>query len=262
MRQDDPKRRQPAKRDPLADPTRHAFFGGRRKDGEPCFQFVVEGTETCRMHAGMSAAKIRAKGNVMVELKRWGLDGHTTLRDAGEVLLRLVTQSASRVELYSQLLGEAFEAAERVRQASAAGALVVAEKRPTDGDEEMGERPELQAARADLERVFAVGGVGALIGVKRDADRYGRLYDVEEAVRGLARLEAEERDRCASFAAKAVAAGLAERQVRLAEQQGMLLVAAIRAILADLSLSADQLLLVGEVVPRHLRAIGAATIDP
>jgi hypothetical protein len=36
---------------------------------------------------------------------------------------------------------------------------------------------------------------------------------------GLAQLEAQERDRCAGFAAKAVAAGLAERTVRIAEDK-------------------------------------------
>ena len=39
-----------------------------------------------------------------------------------------------------------------------------------------------------------------------------------EAIRGLADLEAKERERCANFASKAVAAGLAERTVRIAER--------------------------------------------
>jgi hypothetical protein len=37
-------------------------------------------------------------------------------------------------------------------------------------------------------------------------------------------LEAKERDRCANFASKAVAVGLAERTVRIAERQGQLIV--------------------------------------
>lgn len=239
--------------------------GARAGDGF-CMQRPMIGQKRCRSHPGKPLARARAEGAVTVELRKWGLDGHTTLRDAGEVLLRLVTQSAARVELYSRLLSEAFEAAERLRQAHQTGDLVVAAGSAVVPDEDddgpSSDRPAVQAARADLDRVFTTGGVGALIGVRRDADRWGRLYDVEEGLRGLARLEADERDRCANFAAKAVAAGLAERQVRLAEQQGALMVAAIRAILADLDLTVDQQVLVGEVVPRHLRAISAATIDP
>jgi hypothetical protein len=53
----------------------------------------------------------------------------------------------------------------------------------------------------------------------------------------------------------ALAAGIAERQVRLAEQQGALLVGVIQRILDDLALTAEQRELVPTVVPRHLRAV-------
>jgi hypothetical protein len=45
------------------------------------------------------------------------------------------------------------------------------------------------------------------------------IYVTGEAIRGLADLEAKERERCANFATKAIAAGLAERTVRIAERQ-------------------------------------------
>lgn len=53
----------------------------------------------------------------------------------------------------------------------------------------------------------------------------------------------------------ALSAGIAERQVKLAEQQGTLIAQVITRILDDLSLSADQRALVSEVVPRHLMAV-------
>lgn len=53
----------------------------------------------------------------------------------------------------------------------------------------------------------------------------------------------------------ALAAGIAERQVRLAEQQGALLVGVIQRILDDLALTAEQRELVPTVVPRHLRSV-------
>jgi hypothetical protein len=91
--------------------------------------------------------------------------------DPGEVLLRLVTQSAARAQRY----------------ASELEALV---------DEE--------------------GLAAAMVGEIEIPTKHGG-YKAGEYIRGLAQLEAQERDRCANFATKAVAAGLAERQVRRAE---------------------------------------------
>lgn len=56
----------------------------------------------------------------------------------------------------------------------------------------------------------------------------------------------------------AIGAGIEERRVRLAEQQGDLIVVVLQGILADLMLTADQQALVPEVASRHLRAITAA----
>jgi hypothetical protein len=54
----------------------------------------------------------------------------------------------------------------------------------------------------------------------------------------------------------AIASGLEERRVRLAEQQGAMLASVIKNILGDLDLSPEQQGRVSEVVPRHLRAVG------
>jgi len=56
----------------------------------------------------------------------------------------------------------------------------------------------------------------------------------------------------------ALAAGIAERQVRLAEQQGALIVGLLQRIFDDLNLTAEQRELIPTVVPRHLRAVDAA----
>lgn len=66
-----------------------------------------------------------------------------------------------------------------------------------------------------------------------------------------------ERKHLVGVCTAALKAGVEERRVRLAEQQGELVARAIRAILADLGLSAEQQGLVAEVVPRHLRALAA-----
>lgn len=57
----------------------------------------------------------------------------------------------------------------------------------------------------------------------------------------------------------ALSAGIAERQVKLAEQQGALIAQVISRILDDLNLSAEQRALVPEVVPRQLMAVAAAS---
>jgi hypothetical protein len=71
----------------------------------------------------------------------------------------------------------------------------------------------------------------------------------------------DERKHLREVCRDAIAAGLAERAVHLAEQQGVALAGAVRAILADLSLTEDQLALVPSVVPRHLRA-AAGELEP
>lgn len=55
----------------------------------------------------------------------------------------------------------------------------------------------------------------------------------------------------------AISAGIEERRVRLAEQQGALVAQVIRSILSDLNLTADQEAQVSEIVPRHLRALAS-----
>lgn len=223
----------------------------RQRDGEPCRAPAVGGSEppACRKHGGK--ANLKAEVAVRAEVRRWGLTDVDTV-DPGEVLLRLVTQSAARAQMYSDLLHEAYEAAERLRTAHEAEALLVAEPElqwSNDSERPRPERAGLQQARQDLERIFNVGGVGALVGNTYSDTKSGELYASGEAIRGLAKLEADERERCANFATKAVAAGLAERQVRIAERQAGQLVAVMKAILSRLGLDPGD--------PRVAEAMGA-----
>lgn len=67
----------------------------------------------------------------------------------------------------------------------------------------------------------------------------------------------EERDRLTRVSLAAIKAGIAERRVQLAEQQGHALVGVIRAILARLDLNPSQVTLASTVVPEELRALSA-----
>jgi hypothetical protein len=68
-----------------------------------------------------------------------------------------------------------------------------------------------------------------------------------------------ERKHFAEVCAKAVALGLADRELQIAEQQGRLVASIVRAILGDevLALSPAQLERASEVVSRHFRLVGS-----
>lgn len=107
----------------------------------------------------------------------------------------------------------------------------------------------------DIERDDLTWGVTK---VKDGGDDRGTTSEAKEHIAYAMAKDAS--DRLAKYAAAALKAGVEERRVRLAEQQGALVADVIRAILADLNLTKKQQGLVGTVVPRHLRALtgGAA----
>lgn len=67
-----------------------------------------------------------------------------------------------------------------------------------------------------------------------------------------------ERAHLVKVAKEAIGAGLEERKVRLAEQQGAMLASVIKAILGDLDLTPEQQTKVATVVPMRLRAVADA----
>jgi hypothetical protein len=93
-----------------------AFSKSSRKQ---CRNRAIKGGEVCRIHGGAAPA-VKAKAVVRAVMLDWRVGD--ALDDPGEVLLRLVTQSRKRADLYAHLLQEAFDAAERLKQAYGAGA--------------------------------------------------------------------------------------------------------------------------------------------
>lgn len=80
--------------------------------------------------------------------------------------------------------------------------------------------------------------------------------ETKEAVPHIAyKLLTEAQDKLAAYASAALKAGVEERKVRLAENQGQLVAQAIRAILDALDLTEAQRELVPTVVPAQLRMI-------
>ncbi|MFF3443610.1 hypothetical protein [Streptosporangium sp. NPDC002721] len=177
----------------------------KRKGGAVCHGAAITGLDACRMHAGQRADVAKAKGEA---LSAWSaLHGEPTV-SATEAVLGMLQMSWARVHLYAGLLRR------QVEEAQDAG--------PGAGTAEPGE---------------GVGHGAGLIGVTRGAVKDIGIYATGEAVRGLAALEAQERDRCVRFAKVCHDMGIAEQQVRLAEQQGLMLADVIRGT-ADGLLSA------------------------
>lgn len=100
-------------------------------------------------------------------------------------------------------------------------------------------------------------------GVTDEVDRQATEFSGTDTTRRAAInvwvvLYQQERKHLASVCKEALAAGIAERQVKLAELQGQLLAKAISSVLDALDLSKEQRARVPEVVPPILRAITAA----
>ena len=128
---------------------------------------------------------------------------------------------------------------------------------------------EVDPAQALLEEVHRTAGhvawLGALVAAleqddlkQRDVVSKAGMTLVWEKPAVWLELYAQERAHLARVAKSAIDAGIAERQVRLAESQGALVAEVITLILEDLGLSSEQRARVPEVVPRRLRAIGGA----
>lgn len=94
------------------------------------------------------------------------------------------------------------------------------------------------------------GPDGALYGPDHSGDQRSHVY---------LQLLGEWSDRSARYSKLALDAGVAEREIRLAERQGEIVANLIRAVLEDpeLALTAGQRETAGAVAQRHLRALPA-----
>lgn len=223
----------------------HDRCRGHKSSGEPCNRWPHKGSPVCDSHGGR-APQVRAKAVVRAEVMSWGLEGHAELADPGVTLLKLVTQCAARCELYGRLLQEAYDAAERMAKA---------EQAPEGGD-----LLSAESARLDLERVMNTGGVGVLIGHQYAADKQAGIFATGEAIRGLVQLERDERTLLASFCAKAITAGLAERMVRMSEQMAGLVATAVERVLARRGLDSSSAEVRAEVAAELFELSGGPKI--
>lgn len=193
-----------------------------KKTGEQCKQPAASGQKVCRYH-GAAAPQNKAKAKErVVERKAAALMatyGRKIETTATEALLDEVQWTAGHVEWLRERVQE-IEGAAFVEGADREHPLVWGVTREKTGGEDRGTTEEAAPSI------------------------WLKLYQAERA-------------HLVKVCSEAIRAGIEERRVQLAEKQGALVAQAIKAILTDLGLTAEQEARVSEIVPRHLRALAS-----
>jgi hypothetical protein len=202
-----------------------------------CHGSAITGLDRCRMHAGEKAGLAKAKGEATTA---WSAVTGKAVISHTEAVMGMLQMSWLRVHLYAGLLEQ------QVAEAQSRG---IAGEGPSGEDDDPDEDSS-GGRRAD----HGAGLIGKTVGASPGLG----LYASGEAIRGLALLEAQERDRCVRFAKTAHDMGIADQQVKLAEQQGAMLAGVISRVLGRLGLSEQQQALIATVVPEELRAVAVA----
>lgn len=207
----------------MSDKPKQKCTAHRSTDGKPCTRWATHGATVCASHGARTPQVARA-ALVRAEISQWRLGD--AVDDPGETLLRLLTQSVRRADIYAALQEEAFEAAK-------------------NDDTNLG-------AAWKMPR-----GVAALIGHRYSAGADGYpATPISEAIRGLVDLEMREREFAANLATKAITAGLAERVVRVQEAQAAQVHAMLMASFDAVGLPGDLRVAVLADLAGRFRSLG------
>lgn len=191
--------------------------GHSSRTGKPCKQNPIDGLTVCKFHGGGTKAA-RAAG------KRRVTEAAATAEAARFATRRDIHPADALLELVQWTAGEVDYwrgKVDALADEELAGALIT----KTEVGEDKGQPTDLTTTEA-AEHIYI-------------------------------RMLGKASDRLATYAAAALRAGVEERRVRLAENQGQLVAAVIRRILDALNLTDTQLELVPTIVPRELRALTA-----
>lgn len=195
-------------------------WGRNKRTKEQCGAPAMAGQNICRHHGGSAPQSIKAAKERISEEKARKLVatyGRKIDTTATEALLDEVQWTAGHVAWLR----------ERVQEIESAAAVA-----GTDS-----EHPLIWGITREKE-----GGEDRGITSEAAPNIWLKLYQ-------------QERTHLVKVCSEAIRAGIEERRVRLAEAQGALIAQAIRAILTELHLTAEQQQRVPEIVPRHLRAL-------
>lgn len=205
-----------------------------KKTGRQCPHLAMKGQNICHMHGGKAKQNLTKAAERISEeraaelVATYGRKIETT---ATEALLDEVQWTAGHVAWLR----------ERVQEIEQAAGGVV----DPDWDED-------ETGSAASRPSALVWGITRR---KTGGDDHGVT---EEAAPNIwLKLYQQERTHLVKVCAEAIKAGIEERRIKLAEQQGALVARAIRAILGDLDLTPEQEARVPDIVPRHLRALAS-----
>ena len=99
-----------------------------------------------------------------------------------------------------------------------------------------------------------------LIGDIIDATRGGEFYESQEEVRAIVRLYGEWTDRLVKYSKAAIDAGIEERKVRVAEEQGKTIVLAVSNVLVQIGVPEDKILQARSLLAAEFRTLSAGTL--
>lgn len=211
---------------PIKRTPRCGDFGHNNRHGQPCHAYPLAGTIFCKQHSnGKTWEQRAAEGALRVALDEWGISRADYI-DPGDTLLRLIAQSARRVQRY----------------ADAIESLIIAQEEADLPEPDQHDRP------AELPGIDPA--LKVLLAPEYSVTKEGLRVYIGKQIAAITKLEADERDRLALWCQRAIAAGLEERRVKAAEQQGIQLAAVMRAFAEQIGLSAEQY----ARVPSALRA--------
>ena len=171
--------------------------------------------------------------------KNWAIHGGTVCRIHGGAAPQIKALAAVRAELETWCLGDAVDNPGQVLLR-----LITQSRRRVDA---LGAALDamIEKAGGDLQK--------ALVGETLVTTKDGDVVQVGEYYRVIADQEGKERDRLSNFCAKAIAAGLAERMVHLAEKEATMAHVALCAGLDEAGITGETRTRVLMGVARHFR---------
>jgi hypothetical protein len=203
-----------------------------KRSSARCHKNAISGMGCCDMHSGRSREVAKAQGQAALA---WQLaQPGAPMVDHRHAVLAALQMTFARLAWYAWLLEQ----------------QVAAEGDEPDNTDDDGDPAELGVP----------GGTGGLIGHTFAGSKDGGRIVTGEAIRGLAVLEGQERDRVVRFAKVAHDMGIDDQMVRLEEQKGLLLVAGLRMVEAALGLSDVQVVAWQRAVPQMLRQLAAGEV--
>lgn len=192
----------------------------KKRTREPCHAPAIRGTDSCKIHSGVTRAMAHAKGEVRITA--WQAMGDTAKTiDYRLAVLSVLQMTWLRLSTYSEMLR---------RQVALEG-----EQAGSTGEDD----PQ----------------TSGLIGYRYGASNNGATYVQSEEVRALVTLEAAERDRVVKYAKIAHDMGISDRLTSIAERWGDIVATRVTAMFEALELTPDQQDRLPALVESHLGSI-------